>query len=86
MKTRLTIGKSCHPSEPTSDTGVTNNICHPHLSDKSEASMNWIKKQPVEHFDFLALLAGVRAYCQAPCPLSWWLWSPCALCNKSIAP
>lgn len=67
MKTHLTIGKSCqlftcHSSESTSDIGVTNNICYSHLSDKSEASMNWIKKQPVEHFDFLALLVGVRAY------------------------
>lgn len=52
MKTRLTIGKSCHPSEPTSDTEMINNICHPPF-DKSEASVNWIKKKPVEHFDFL---------------------------------
>lgn len=62
MKTRLTTGKSCHPSEPTSDTGMINDSAT-HLSDKSEASVNWIKRKPVEHFDFL----GKRGHAGTSC-------------------
>lgn len=69
MKTGLTIAKSCHPSEPSTDTGMINNTCHP-PSDKSEASLNWIRETAVESFDFLRERGSVGSACWHLCTLS----------------